>query len=621
MGLNTLTTVLEKKGPEYVDKFLSEDLIITEKLDTYRILFENVNGELKFFKKDNSEITLVDRTLSDIWENAIAEIPILAGDIKLPEGIRFGVAYTPVERPVRIPYYNLPSYILTDVTKREKNKIVEVYDYDEVKNWASLFHMGRPPIIFEGQLTKRQKEILLAYDKNEYFGMDEGFAGMIKKYIGETYSGEDTIEGIILKGGDQIAQVVSYEFRLLDEAYKNSVESHNSRDLYDLVLLSLNEFMDSYRFPILEVQNHDQTYINIICDIFNQYCDSQHISESLDPKYLTPPAYGYVGDLNTKFIRNQKTLDILKKGEIYESILKVFLSSMKKYKKEYGLINESAAAKFNTFVYMINEYSNGNDLSSTGIDSINYVGDEEIINEKRSENIVVKAFDQKRSTDVDNMRVIASVQKAFDPKELKIKKGLDPCVIYVTDMVPFTKNQMENLYAINRSWKVPVLIATVGSSRRVKGEKFIFSDSLLKAQMDSIKVFNKDIVPNYFLLDSWDLNEVFQYSRPDYEPIALITDQGKKSDFIIQLYFEDEVMGGRIGAEPEFNIGEMEVDDKLKAKRYIEEGLLSFFKELTPQAVWGLFDSMVSEYKTWSGQIPVPSAQGNPTALWGKIKD
>jgi hypothetical protein len=443
----------------------------------------------------------------------------------------------------------------------------------------------------------------LEYDKNQYEGAEAGSANWVGKYFGKTYSGEDTIGGIIIKGKDQIAQVISYEFNLLNEAYRSSVESSNSRDLYDIVLLSANNFMEDYKFPVLEGQTPDQTYINVVSDIFNQYCKANPISESLDPKYLTPPAYGYVGKINTKFIQNEETIKTLKKGEIYESLFKVFLSSFRKYKKEYGLINELSAEKFNTYVYMINQYSKSDPLpSKPEIIPLN----ESKLSEAGSDNIVIKAFDQKKTSDVDNMRVIASIQKAFDPKELKIKRGADPCVIYITDMIPFTKGQMENLYAINRSWKVPVIIGAVGNSRRAEGKKFSLSESLLKAELDSITIFNKDIIPNYFLLDAWDLTEVFQFARPKYEPIALITDKGKKSDFIVQLYFEDEVMGGRIGAEPEFNIGEMEIDDKLKAFRAIEDNIIYNFKDNTPQAIWGLFDSMVMEYRSWSGLVPSP---------------
>ena len=167
MGLNTIAQVLEKKGQSYVEKILSEEVVITEKLDTFRILFEMNKGKLTFYKKDNTPITLIERTLNDIWESALIELPTLIGNIQLPEGIRFGVAYTPVERPLRIPYTNLPRYILTDMTKRKNDKVIESYDYNEITEWAGMLCMGRPPIIFKGKLNEEQKRILIAYDTKQ----------------------------------------------------------------------------------------------------------------------------------------------------------------------------------------------------------------------------------------------------------------------------------------------------------------------------------------------------------------------------------------------------------------------------------------------------------------------
>jgi len=130
MGLNTLATLIQKRGKDYANKSLDKEVIITEKLDVFRIMFEQKDNQLKFYKSDNTEIDIITRTLDNIWESALIEIPTIIGNTKLPEGIRFGVAYTPVERPLRIPYTNLPRYILTDMSKRKNNKVVEYYDYN-----------------------------------------------------------------------------------------------------------------------------------------------------------------------------------------------------------------------------------------------------------------------------------------------------------------------------------------------------------------------------------------------------------------------------------------------------------------------------------------------------------
>lgn len=610
MGLNTLTTILEKKGSEFLEKFLSEELIITEKLDTYRILFEKQGDKLVFFKKDNTPLNLIERTLTNIWEDAVIELNTIIGDTKLPEGLRFGVAYTPVERPIRIPYSKIPKYILTDVTLRKNNKVIESYNYEEVTNWASVLKIGRPPIIYRGVLTEEQKHLLKNYGLKNWDDIDEDdFAKIIENLFNKSYSEENVIEGIIIQGEKDLAQIVSYEFEILDEAYQSVHMADYSRDYYDLILLNLNKFLDTYSIPILEGSTSDEMYLEIISDVFNKFCDKNpRILENVRTEYLTPPSFGYYGTLNLLLIKNRKTLKLLEEGgKIYEALFRMILSSLRKPKKEFGLLNESAIEKFNTYVYLIKNVINEEVSIIESVDSYIETMDKKYgnLNEDTTEktNVVIDAMNKRRPSDVDNMRVISSIQKAFEPSLLEFEKGKEKAVVYITECQPFSISQMENVLAINRTWKCPVILGALSNKRRVRGQKFHFSDVIIKSQLDAIAVFNKGIIPAYFMLESWDLTEIFQYVRPKYEPIAIITDKGKKSEFAIQLYFEDEVMGGRISVDPNFNIGEMDCANQLQAFRGIEDNLFNVFKEYTPQPIWGLFNSMMAEYKTWAGEV------------------
>jgi hypothetical protein len=140
----------------------------------------------------------------------------------------------------------------------------------------------------------------------------------------------------------------------------------------------------------------------------------------------------------------------------------------------------------------------------------------------------------------------------------------------------------------------------------VEGIEFHASDDLIKAQMQALLNDDNFLIPGFALLDSWNLTEIFQYCRPDFEPIAVITDKGKKSEMTLQLFFEEEIMGGRINVEDKFNIGELENEDKLTAFRAIEDNNYSLFRELTPPPIHNVMDQAFSEYRLWSGQIIKP---------------
>jgi hypothetical protein len=589
--INRLYQALERKGPKYVDSLLSEDVVITEKIDTFRLIFEKKGEEIIFYKKDNTPITVIERTLSDIYEDAFLEIPIITKESSIPEGYFFGLYYTPVERPLRIPYTNLPKYILTDVTRRdENNKVIESCSYESVKNWASALCMGRPPVIFEGKLNEEQKSTLLKYDTKQFEGQTATFPEMIAKLFGSTYSKQDIIEGLIIKSGDKINQVISYEFELLNEAYEKENES---RDFYDIIISDLNEFLTAYNIPMLEAENKDQLYVNIICNIFNEYCKSKRVNENIDEKYLTPPQFGYAGKLNKKLITNGETKKWIEKAPIYEALFKVFLSSFRKIKKPYGLLTEAIVTKFNSHVNLINGY-------------VNKFEEVKVIDEARSENIVVDAFKKRNPTDVDNMRVIASIQKAFEPRIRDVIRGKQACAVYITTFEPFTNSQMTNVHRIHDMWNAPIILFGVSNEYKVEGKDFHASDNLMKAQMQALINFDNALIPGSALLVSWNLTEIFEYCRPNYEPIVIITDKGKKSEMTLQLFFEEEIMGGRINVDPKFNIGELDNEDRLSSFRSIEDNNYSLFLELTPPCIHNLFNNVFSEYRLWSGQIIKP---------------
>lgn len=586
--INRLSQVLEKKGPKYVDSLLSENVVITEKIDTFRLIFEKKGDELIFYKKDNTPITLIERVLTDIYEEALLEIPIITKEAKIPEGYYFGLYYTPVERPLRIPYSKLPKYILTDITKRdENNKVIESLDYDSIKEWAAVLCMGRPPIIFEGKLNAEQKNLLISYDLREYDGEMDTFAEMIHNIFNTSYSKENIIEGVIIKSGDKLSQVISYEFDLLNEAYEKANES---RDFYDIIISDLIEFLYDYNIPMLEAESKDQLYLNIICNIFNNYCDKRTVNEGIDEKYLMPPQFGYNGKLNKKLIENAETLEWINKAPIYEALFKVFVSSFRKVKKPYGLLTEAIINRFNSYVQLINGY-------------VNNFNDAELLTESRSDNIVINAVKRRSPSDIDNMRVIASIQKAFEPKIKDVNRGSKSCAVYLTTFEPFTNAQMTNIQRIHDMWNCPVIIMGISNEYKVEGKDFHASDDLMKAQMQSIMNYDNALVPGFALLTSWNITEIFEYCRPEFEPMVIITDQGKKAEMTLQLFLEEEIMGGRINVEDKFNIGELENEDRLSAFRAIEDNNYSLFRELTPPPIHNVMEMVFSEYRLWSGQV------------------
>lgn len=580
--INTLYEVLDKKGPKYIDNYLNETLIITEKIDTFRILFEKRSNKYIFYKKDNSEITVIERLLNDVYEDAINEIPLLTSELNIPENYVFGLYYTPVYKPIRIPYTKIPKYILTDVNIKNDNKVIESLSYDDVNSWATKMCMGRPPIIFEGILSNYQKEKLLLYSKREDDYLS--FTEMIKDVFDMSYSKEDIIEGIVIDSNGKLSQIISAEFSILSEAYNKKLKS---RDFYDIVVSDITSYFSKKGIILNESlykESKELTYINLINQMFIDYVN--HKTINIDEKYLFPPNYGYGGKLNKSLINNQKVLSLVE-NSTNEALYRIFISSFRKIKKPYGLLNESIINKFNEYVNLIDEY-------------INHF--ESNIDESRSDNVVInKMKDSYIPSDIDNMRVISSIQRSFEPSNYLIENGQVECIVYLTTLNPFTNSQLDNIKKLKSKWSLPVIVASIKNDHKISGKNFNISDELVKSQLTFLSYDNE--IENFIILNKLSLEDIFYECRPNYEPVLLITDENKKGDMALQLFFEEEIMGKRLNVKETFNIGEMPNEEKLLVLRAIEDNLIIELKKLTPRSIHNVLDQIVNEYRLWSGQI------------------
>ncbi len=591
--LNTINDLIKKKGLEYVKNLLSEDLIITEKLDTYRILVEKKDNEIKFYKKDNTEINLIERVLTNLWEDAIIELSIILNEKELPENYRFGIAYSPVIKPLRLKYEKIPKYILTDVVIKENNKVKDILNLTEVTQWSKQLSLGRPPVIFEGKLNEETINKLFNYSNNE-------IQDKLQDIIGYSYSNEDLIEGIIINSKNKLIQIPTYEFKILNENYN---KKEKSRDFYDITMISISNFIEQYKLPILEnINNSDEAYLEIISNMFNEYINSNKIDEKLNHEFLEPPTFGYLGDLNLLLLKNKETISILEKGnKVHESIFRIMLSSFRKYKtKLSNLLNESHLEKLNIFTYLLN-INLKNNLGPVP----NLEKKSNKLLESKSENIVIKTYNKKIKTDdLTTMSIISSIQSAFNTKAPTIKKGKTKCVVYLIDANPVTSDHINNINQIAETFNLPIIIGTFLTDNKLNGKGFHLSDELKKVQLQSILTTYSNKVSNIFFLEEWNLKDIFEYTRPEYEPVSIISEEGTKSELVLQLYFEEEIMGKRLGIDKNFNIGEMPNSIHNLVLRSIEDNNATNFKELTPMIIWNFYDTIIAEYKEWAGIVP-----------------
>jgi hypothetical protein len=597
-GIKDLRDIYEKKGAAEIEKHLSGNLTITEKIDAHRFSFEkNSDGSFSYYKKnDNRNLTIVDRTISDLYEKAISHIESLPNYVKnnIPENHRFGFAYFPSDKPLRIEYKTVHTskLILTDVTLRGENgKVKRVYeDITFINRWAKSFNVGEMPIIFQGKLEESAKDILmnlfLGDARNNAF-----FTQHINSAFGKTYTQNHIIEGVVIKNEEGLVQIKDPAFGLFESAY----EPQESRDFYDLTLLQIESFIQNdFNMPqSFSSASADARYIELVNQAFNSYVESSRVDESLDPSFLQPKILGSHGQLSRKFIRNNKTISYLNRSKIYEELYKVFLSSFRKKRKAHGLLTESFADNFNMIVENIQFLTTYNPISEEDTEA----GNDEVGNAPDYET-GVNVEDAKEI--IDTFKVISSIQLAFNHEKKDVKPAKTEVIVFVGNFTPMNNDHLRHIEKFIEEEKKVVLCHINKDVCGHSKTKFRISDDLTLKTLQRFQQNYSSGVLGVIAVPFTSISEIFNECRKnDFEPILLAVEEGSGPNYMSQLHLEDTVLGNRIGASENFKIVEFKNKKSYEVIRSLEDNDHKVFIDATPQPIQHFWDNIQAEWKAW----------------------
>ena len=356
----TLREVFKREGHQFIHKLFDDFVIISEKLNATRFAFEKLpNGELEFYRKDG-KITAIERTLNQIFEAPINYISNLPKDVlkKIPIGYRYGFRYFNSSSPINIKYDRIPlnGLVLTDIKYSNSNKVVD--DTVILDGIADLISVERPPIIWHGKLDEVQKTRLLEYLRTPEDQLNSKFKttsfteyiisilnpSMKTRLLSDGIS--SPIDSIIFKfiGEDKneifYAKVVD---PIISNINRTNDEEREPQDMYAIILSDIVEFIkingiQKYKIP---EGNKDEKFIELMCLIYNDFIKKngyRFYGVELDPlSFANSPEF----DLNTGFIPNLKTRELIQTSTINKNIFKILVSSFSKPKKKpVGLMTQ-----------------------------------------------------------------------------------------------------------------------------------------------------------------------------------------------------------------------------------------------------------------------------------------
>lgn len=349
----TLREVFRKEGLQFVHKLFDDFVIISEKLNATRFAFEKMpNGDLEFYRKDG-KITAIERTLNQLFETPINYITNLPKETldKIPTGYRYGFRYFNSNEPIKVKYDRVPlnNLVLTDIKNTKTNKLVD--DIGILNGMSDLLLVEKPPIIWYGKLDDAQKTRLLEYlrapeDQLAKRFQTTSFTEYIISILNPSMKNRLLSKGISSPIDSIVFKFIGKEkneffyAKVIDPVISNinktNDEEREPQDMYGIILSDIVEFvkingLQKYSIP---EGSYDERFINLMCLIYNDFIKKNGYrfdGVELDPlSFTNSPEF----ELNSGFIPNEKTRELIKASTINKNIFKILMSSFSKPKKK-----------------------------------------------------------------------------------------------------------------------------------------------------------------------------------------------------------------------------------------------------------------------------------------------
>ena len=579
-GIKSFNSFISKYGEDKTREILSQDVRVTEKFDAFRFSFEKHPKTYKFQyygKNGKTPLNRVDRTLSDLYEEAIEYIESLPYEIRkaIPIRQRFGFSWFPSKNPLLTEYEKRPKngLILTDITIRN-NKfevINEVQDNSVFERWSNVLRVDYAKPVFEGKLSTLTINAILESSK-------EPSIEMLKE--SEVYT-----PGFLNRSQENIeALVFQFEDNLLKLGKEHAPSNESRSHMFDIVLLNICEHLESFNLSNIKVAsiNSDEGYIEIVSEIFNDYVNKKG-PEFLESGLMKPDFLTKSGELSKKWIRNPKTLAILENDNRYEYLLSIFLANLKKPRYKSGLISESVAQSFNQKIEEIDKLS-GNDFGFLEFTSIQKEDREEPVNEDL---IAKNAISENQNPDF--VKAVSLLTKFFDP-DRNTPSGETPVNVLITNANALTQDVIDEA---SRLQKLNGYKSIIVHSRSLFNKGYGIDPANTERILSNLVESMPDIFAGYATADRPFLKKLIDSLRPKYEPVTIYTEEGlenlrKEKEGLDLIYSSGN--NADIKIEPLKNKSSLALQDSLEKDSYKD------YQKVTPEFMHPYWQQIKSSF-------------------------
>lgn len=605
MALQKLREHFNETNRESFIDMLKNRVLVTEKVAAPTFLVRRKSDGFEYFKSSNSDkLNLVDRTVISLYEIAINYMQSLPNSIKaeMPDDWRFGFDYLPELGASKISYTTTPTnnLILTHIQQiGETGKVKKTINDPEIlKKWSKTLNVQAPNIVFDGYLSQLQKDELLDLlsmsdrefsDSFDYLIETKdksSFTSKIFKLFNPSISStslnpdlESEIDGLIV---NFIDGKFMNSFKLEDFNRTIATEDQSSSHMYQIAVTDVLEYLAQYNLDDikLEEENADYRYLETLSVIFNSYIDknsSKYIGVNFESaEFSSAESF----KLNTKYIKNEKTLKFVA-NDVLAELFKMILSSFRKKRtKPTDLIDEDTMKRMNEII------------------------------DKISEKIFVEHTDENSIYDYQNFMLHNKIKASVDLNEaLKVdhtEQGKTPVNMFVGRFQPFTLGHAKVLEALHKENGFPVVVFLVKSKTKKKGDEFSrpYDENTQIEMFNNVKkqyTFLKEI----FVVPTGGIDTMFNEMRPKYEPVLWGTGSDRMASYGYQV--NNDSYRDQLNVRADFGLFEIpRTDDDISATA-VRNALLANdekqFNNLTPKAIHGMYSELKSKIEDSMGVV------------------
>ena len=598
MALQNLKTYFESTNINDFQELLKQTCVVTEKVQASSFhVKREADGTIEFFKSGSKvAMNKVDRTLVKYYENGIKHFNTLLKDVveEMPSDWKFGFDYMVDKKTIDIEYDLLPKnnlilthiQVLNPVNPTQIKRVIR--DPQILKKWAIKLEVQETPIVFEGQLQSYQKQELieLLQLSKEAFGTkfkNESFTRKIYNIFNNGLSKtalntdlDKPIDSLILNFYEG-RNPKSFKLERFDRAKQ---EERQPSDMYQISILDLVEFLDGFDLNSIQLKEEDADlrYIELISAVFNAYVEknaSKYIGADFDSaEFADAPGF----ELNTAYIRSEKTLSLVQ-NKVLAELFKIALGSFRKKRtKETDIINADLMAQINDNVEEIEAIV----MSKTN--------EQDVMDFKRY------LLNQKLKGDISPIMEALTVNYP--------EQGETPVNMFVGRFQPFTLGHAKVIETIHKQNGYPVVILLIKSKSKKPEDAFKrpYDEDTQIAMLDRLK--SKYPIEKVYVLPTAGIDHMFNAMRGDgYEPVLWGTGTDRMKSYGFQVdnpeYRED------LGVRTDFGLFEIPRTGKNISATQVRNAMLDgdekLFKKLTPKPIHGMYTELKEKLEASMG--------------------